>query len=96
MTTEQLQAQVDTLKVRVFDLSETIQGLSALRAQYEEVLQKLIAVSGVEISEDGVNIDSGNGQVTINGDFEALYNTIPGTPIANVSQIGVSKKVKIG
>ena len=53
MTTEQLQAQVDTLKVRVFDLSETIQGLSALRAQYEEVLQKLIAVSGVEISEDG-------------------------------------------
>lgn len=53
MTTEQLQAQVDTLKVRVFDLSETIKGLSALRAQYEEVLQKLIAVSGVEISEDG-------------------------------------------
>ena len=53
MTTEQLQAQVDTLKVRVFDLSETIQGLSALRAQYEEVLQKLIAVSVVEISEDG-------------------------------------------
>lgn len=53
MTTEQLQSQVDTLKVRVFDLSETIQGLSALRAQYEEVLQKLIAVSGVEISEDG-------------------------------------------
>lgn len=53
MTIEQLQAQVDTLKVRVFDLSETIQGLSALRAQYEEVLQKLIAVSGVEISEDG-------------------------------------------
>lgn len=53
MTTEQLQTQVDTLKVRVFDLSETIQGLSALRAQYEEVLQKLIAVSGVEISEDG-------------------------------------------
>ena len=53
MTTEQLQAQVDTLKVRVFDLSETIQGLSALRAQYEEVLQKLIAVSDVEISEDG-------------------------------------------
>ncbi|QEG10867.1 hypothetical protein KMI11_96 [Klebsiella phage KMI11] len=53
MTTEQLQAQVDTLKVRVFDLSETIQGLSALRAQYEEVLQKLIVVSGVEIGEDG-------------------------------------------
>ena len=53
MTTEQLQAQVDTLKVRIFDLSETIQGLSALRAQYEEVLQKLIAVSGVEIGEDG-------------------------------------------
>ena len=53
MTTEQLQAQVDTLKVRVFDLSETIQGLSALRALYEEVLQKLVAVSGVEISEDG-------------------------------------------
>lgn len=53
MTTEQLQAQVDTLKVRVFDMSETIQGLSSLRAQYEEVLQKLIAVSGVEISEDG-------------------------------------------
>lgn len=53
MTTEQLQAQVDTLKVRVFDLSETIQGLSALRAQYEEVLQKLIAVPGVEIGEDG-------------------------------------------
>ena len=53
MTTEQLQSQVDTLKVRVFDLSETIQGLSSLRAQYEEVLQKLIDVSGVEISEDG-------------------------------------------
>ena len=52
--------------------------------------------SVVEISEDGVNIDSGNGHVTINGDFEALYNTIPGMPIANISQIGVSKKVKIG
>ena len=53
MTTEQLQAQVDTLKVRVFDLAEASQGRAALRAQYEEVLQKLIAVSGVEISEDG-------------------------------------------
>lgn len=53
MTTETLQAQVDSLKIRVFDLSETIQGLTALRAQYEDVLQKLIQISGVEIAEDG-------------------------------------------
>lgn len=54
------------------------------------------ANSIVEIGSDGINIDGGSKGVSINGEFEALYNRIPGTPIANVGQIGVSKTVKIG
>jgi hypothetical protein len=50
----------------------------------------------IQIGTDGINIDSGDSDVTINGIFEALYNKIPGLPIANVSQIGISKKLKIG
>lgn len=50
----------------------------------------------IQISDSGINIDSGDKPITLNGQFEALYNMIPGTPITDVSQIGVSKKVKIG
>lgn len=53
MTEQEFQTQVDTLKVRVFDLSETIQGLIAQRTQYENTLQSLIQISGVAIGEDG-------------------------------------------
>lgn len=50
----------------------------------------------INLSDDGINIDGGGKEVSINGEFEALYNRIPGAPIANISQIGVSKTVKIG
>lgn len=48
----------------------------------------------VEIDEDGVDIEAK--AVNLAGGFEALYNKIPGAPLANIKQIGVSKKVKIG
>lgn len=50
--------------------------------------------SQIQLNSKGINIEGG--KININGAFEALYNTIPGTPIADVSQIGVSKKVTIG
>lgn len=50
--------------------------------------------SEIVIDDEGVEIESK--EIRLNGSFEALYNKIPGTPIANVSQIGISKKVRIG
>lgn len=51
--------------------------------------------SSVELTANGVDITSDKA-INLNGGFEALYNKIPGMPISDVSQIGVSKKVKIG
>ena len=48
----------------------------------------------VHITSNNVEINSDN--ISLGGSFEVLYNLIPNTPIADVSQIGVSKKVKIG
>lgn len=50
--------------------------------------------STVKLSEKGVNIEAES--IALNGSFEVLYNLVPGTPIANVGQIGVSKTVKVG
>lgn len=64
-----------------------------------EALNKPIRIysgnSSVELTSNGVDITSDRG-INLNGGFEALYNKIPGMPITDVSQIGVSKKVKIG
>ena len=51
--------------------------------------------SSVAITDNGVDIISDK-QISLNGGFEALYNKVPGMPITDVSQIGVSQKVKIG
>lgn len=51
--------------------------------------------SSVRISENGVDITSDKG-ITLNGGFEALYNKVNGMPITDLSQIGCSKKVKLG
>lgn len=50
-------------------------------------------VSKLELSRRGINIEGG--KINLNGAFEALYNRTPGMPITSVSQIGVSKTVKI-
>lgn len=50
--------------------------------------------SEIEVSQDGVSIQAN--KISLNGSFEALYNTIPGMPIADVSQIGVSSNVTLG
>lgn len=50
--------------------------------------------SVIQIDSSGVEIDAK--AISLNGSFEVLYNKIPGAPIANVKQIGVSKKVKVG
>lgn len=64
-----------------------------------EALNKPIVInsgnSSVEITDNGVDIQSDKG-ISLNGGFEALYNLVPGMPITDVSQIGISKKVKIG
>lgn len=51
--------------------------------------------TSISLNEEGIDIDSDK-VVNINGGYEALYNKISGAPIANLSQIGTSKKVKIG
>lgn len=64
-----------------------------------EAINKPIRVisgnSSVAITDNGVDIISDK-QISLNGGFEALYNKVPGMPITDVSQIGVSQKVKIG
>ena len=53
MTTEQLQTQVDTLKIRVFDLSETLSQVEASRAQYGEALSAIAEAVGLTANEQG-------------------------------------------
>lgn len=64
-----------------------------------EAVDKPISInsanSSVAISQDGIDINSEE-TISINGSFEALYNKVPGMPITDVSQIGVSSKVKLG
>ena len=48
----------------------------------------------VHITSNNVEINSDS--ISLGGSFEVLYNLIPNAPITDVSQIGVSKKVKIG
>lgn len=50
--------------------------------------------SKIAIDKNGIQIEGQD--ISINGEYEVLYNTIPGTPIAHVSQIGSSKTVKVG
>lgn len=51
----------------------------------------------IQMTNSGINIDSSGKPVYLNGSNEVLYSKIPGlTAIADVSQIGVSKKVKVG
>jgi len=66
--------------------------------QIDSLDKEIVIQSGnnkVLLNSQGIIIESDK-EVSINGGFEALYNTVPGTPIANVGQIGISKKVKIG
>lgn len=51
----------------------------------------------IQMTNSGINIDSSDKSVYLNGSNEVLYSKIPGlTTISDVSQIGVSKKVKVG
>ena len=51
----------------------------------------------IQMTDSGINIDSAGKPVSINGSNDLLYSKVPGlTEILDVSQIGVSKKVKIG
>lgn len=51
----------------------------------------------ISIDDAGINIDSGSEKVFINGSNEVLYNNTPGaTEVLDLSQIGISQKVKVG
>jgi hypothetical protein len=50
--------------------------------------------SKVQLKDSGILIEGG--KISLNGSYEVLYNKVPGAPIANVGQIGVSKKVRVG
>jgi hypothetical protein len=51
----------------------------------------------INLSDSGVNIEAGEKSVYINGDKNVLYSKIPdATSIIDVSEIGVSTKVKVG
>lgn len=49
--------------------------------------------SSIEFNRRGIEIKAS--KINLNGQFEALYNKIPGAPITHVSQIGISKTVKL-
>lgn len=52
--------------------------------------------NAITLTDSGINIDSDE-VVTVNGGNPVLYSLIPDAPsIADVSMIGVSKKVKVG
>lgn len=48
----------------------------------------------IELTREGINIEGT--KISLGGNFEALYNMIPGVPIVDVSQIGISKFIKLG
>jgi len=51
----------------------------------------------ISMDDSGVNIDAGEKPIFIGGGQEVLYSKIPGAnEIVDVSQIGVSKKIKVG
>ena len=51
----------------------------------------------IQMNDAGINIDSADQKVYINGSKDVLYSKIPGLKaISDVSQIGVSSKVKVG
>lgn len=50
--------------------------------------------SCVKLEDGRVDIESES--INLNGSFEVLYNKTPGFPITDISQIGCSKKVKVG
>lgn len=50
--------------------------------------------SKVQLRDSGILIKGG--KISLNGSYEVLYNKVPGSPIVDVSQIGVSKKVRVG
>jgi len=52
--------------------------------------------SSISITDSGVEVDCDK-VITVGGKFEVLYSLVPGaTVIADVKEIGVSKKVKVG
>lgn len=51
----------------------------------------------ISLTDAGINIDSGENSVYINGSNNVLYSKIPdATQIIDVSEIGISKNVKVG
>lgn len=51
----------------------------------------------ISLDDAGVNINAGDGSVFVNGSHEVLYSKVSGlSEIADVSQIGISKTVKVG
>tara|TARA_R110001599_G_scaffold48749_1_gene139887 strand:+ start:1815 stop:2660 length:846 start_codon:yes stop_codon:yes gene_type:complete len=53
--------------------------------------------STISLDDAGINIDAGENPITVGGNHEVLYSKIPLlTEIVDVSQIGVSTKVKVG
>jgi len=51
----------------------------------------------ISLDDSGINIDAGENPITVGGNHEVLYSKIPlVTEIVDVSQIGVSTKVKVG
>lgn len=58
MTTEQAQVIIDTLKVRIFDVSEAYEGVRAQNAQYEKTLSRIIELVGLTPDESGVKLEA--------------------------------------
>lgn len=51
----------------------------------------------IMVNDGGIVIDSGDQPIFLNGNKQVLYSNIPGaTEVLDLSQIGVSNKVKIG
>lgn len=63
----------------------------------DSTIQLKTKTNQITLSDAGINIDAGDKSVSINGDKNVLYAKIPDiTEIIDVSEIGVSTKVKVG
>jgi hypothetical protein len=82
------------LKNNEISLEDAILNIESLD---DSTIQLKTKSNKLTLSDAGINIDAGDKSVSINGDKNVLYSKIPdATQIIDVSEIGVSTKVKIG
>ena len=89
-TSEGLEANYKNRTITINDSGITIEALN-------DDIEINAGDNVIQMTDSGINIDSGKSSVTVNGSNEVLYSKVPGLKsIDDVSQIGISKTVKVG